>query len=78
MQYVPKKGLYVYFRYDAKQTVMCVMNAGKDTIQVDPGDYQERVSGFSQAVDVLTGAIRSLGMKTTIPAMTMWVMELKK
>ena len=27
MQYVPQDGLYVYFRYDAKQTIMCVMNA---------------------------------------------------
>jgi len=26
MQYVPKNGLYVYFRYDAAQTIMCVMN----------------------------------------------------
>ena len=26
MQYVPQDGLYVYFRYDANQTVMCVMN----------------------------------------------------
>ncbi|HEX8357767.1 MAG TPA: alpha-amylase family glycosyl hydrolase, partial [Segetibacter sp.] len=28
MQYVPEDELYVYFRYDAKQTVMCIMNAG--------------------------------------------------
>ena len=26
MQYVPENGAYVYFRYDNKQTVMCVMN----------------------------------------------------
>ena len=29
MQYVPDDGLYVYFRYDAKQTVMVVMNTSK-------------------------------------------------
>jgi len=26
MQYIPVDGLYVYFRYDATSTVMCVMN----------------------------------------------------
>ncbi len=78
MQYAPKKWLYVYFRYDAEQTVMCVMNTGKEAAEVEAGDYEERVSGFSQGVDVLSGVVRPLGTKTTIPAMTMWVMELKK
>jgi glycosidase/MFS family permease len=78
MQYVPKKGLYVYFRYDARQTIMCVMNTGKDAAEVDPGDYTERVSGFTKGADVISGELRSLGEKTSIPAMTMWVMELRK
>ena len=29
MQYVPENGVYVYFRYDDKQTVMVVMNTSK-------------------------------------------------
>jgi neopullulanase len=78
MQYVPKKGLYVYFRYDQKQTVMCVMNTGKGEADIDPGNYVEMLSGFTRGLDVLSGMVRPLGEKTTIPAMTMWVMELQK
>ncbi|MES1221273.1 MAG: glycoside hydrolase family 13 protein, partial [Bacteroidota bacterium] len=28
MQYVPSDSMYVYFRFDAKQTVMCILNSG--------------------------------------------------
>jgi neopullulanase len=78
MQYVPKDGLYVYFRYDEKQTVMCAMNTGKQPAEIDPGSYSERMSGFSRAVDVLSGAVYSLKEKGMIPAMQMWVLELQK
>lgn len=77
MQYVPTNGLYVYFRYDANQTVMCVMNTGDTTATVDFGHYAERTAGFTRAVDVLTG--RSMPMeKMEIARMEMWVLELKK
>ncbi len=35
MQYIPENGLYVYFRYDAKQSVMCVMNTGDNAMPVN-------------------------------------------
>ncbi len=76
MHYVPVKGLYVYFRYDAKQTIMCVMNTAKTESEVDFGKYLERTGGFSKAKNVLTGEVLSTVAKTTIPAMRMWVLEL--
>ncbi len=30
MQYIPSKGVYVYFRYDDKQTILCALNS--DTV----------------------------------------------
>jgi glycosidase len=78
MQYVPRKGLYVYFRYDGKQTVMCAMNTGKDAAEIDPVHYTERTAGFIRGVDVLSGVVHPLGEKVMIPPMTMWVMELEK
>ena len=30
MQFVPQDGVYVYFRYDDKQTIMVVMNTAKE------------------------------------------------
>ncbi|MCX6319193.1 MAG: alpha-amylase family glycosyl hydrolase [Bacteroidetes bacterium] len=60
MQYVPKDSLYVYFRYDAKQTIMVVTNTGaKDTIP-DWKVFTERLNGFTRAKDVVSGNIKSL------------------
>lgn len=60
MQYLPKDGLYIYFRYDAKQTVMVVTNTGSKKIQPDWSFYNERVSGFTQARNVISGKVKSL------------------
>ncbi len=75
MQYLPVDGLYVYFRYDAKQTVMCVMNTADKEMKVDFAKYAERTKGFSSAKDVVTG--NTLGSSFSIPAKQMWVLELK-
>ena len=87
MQYAPKEGLYVYFRYDAHQTIMCVMNTGDRAAMVDLGHYAERTAGFTGAVDVLSGKTYTItggkGQpimigKTEIAPMDMWVLELMK
>lgn len=55
MQYVPVDGLYVYFRYDAKQTVMVAMNTAKTGKTVSIKDYTERAGGFTGFTNVITG-----------------------
>jgi len=55
MQYVVKDSLYVYFRYDAKQTVMVITNTGSTEMQIDWSRYSERINGFSQMRDIITG-----------------------
>ena len=78
MQYLPKDGLYVYFRYDAQQTIMCVMNTGEAPASLDAGRYGERTTGFARAVDVVSGKTMALKETLSVPPMEMWVMELKK
>ena len=77
MQYVPQGSLYVYFRYDAKQTILCAMNTGNAPITVDFGRFTERTKGFTQGEDVLTGERHALGQVATLPGRTMWVLELR-
>jgi glycosidase len=77
MQYVPEDGVYVYFRYDAKQTVMVVMNTSKTNKQINLARFEERTNGFSNYYDLLskaTGALTDfeLGSYKTV------VYELKK
>ena len=60
MQYLPIDGLYVYFRYDDKQTVMVVMNTSKTekTVQID--QYSERTNGFHNYTDIINKTKGSL------------------
>jgi neopullulanase len=77
-QYVPDDGLYVYFRYDNNQTVMCVMNTGTKDKQVDFTKYNERTNGFKKAKSILNDQEFSVSTSFPIPAKTMWVLELQK
>ena len=76
MQYIPRDGLYVYFRYDAGQTIMCVMNTSDKSQSLDFKDYAERTSGFSTAMEVTSG--KTMGTNFTIPPKTFWVLLLHK
>jgi len=77
MQYVPQGSLYVYFRYDEKQTILCAMNTGNSPAAVDFGRFVQRTKGFSQGVDVVTGDRHLLAQPASIPGRTMWVLELQ-
>jgi len=78
MQYMPNKALYVYFRYDARQTILCAMNTGMKPADVDFSHYSQRTAGFTEGVDVVTGQHYPLGQKAEIPGRTMWVLELHR
>ncbi|MFV0605845.1 MAG: glycoside hydrolase family 13 protein [Niabella sp.] len=77
LQFVPIDGVYVYFRYDKKQTVMCAMNTNEKVVTIALDRFAERVSGFSLAMDVATGATFQLGKALELPAMSNTVLELK-
>jgi neopullulanase len=77
MQYVPEDWVYTYFRYDTKQTVMIVMNTSADEKTVDPARFDERIKGFSKAVNVATSEARNLNTSWKIPGKSIWIMELK-
>ena len=77
MQYVPVDGLYVYFRYDEKQTIMCIMNTDSTSKQIDFKNYAERTTGFSKAVNVINDNNYRISDELTIPAKEMFVLELK-
>ena len=55
MQYIPKDGLYIYFRYSAGQSVMVITNGGEKVIKPDWAIYKERVNGFTKLKEVVSG-----------------------
>ncbi len=60
MQFIPQDGVYTYFRYDDKQTVMVVMNTAKENKTVVLKRFEERIKGFSKMKNINTGAITEL------------------
>jgi len=78
MQYVPVNGVYVYFRYDDKQTVMCVMNTNDQSSTIDLLRFKERMRDFKKAYDIATGATFNLAPTLTVGGKYLLVMELRK
>lgn len=76
MQYVPEDGVYVYFRYDARQTVMCIMNPGDKEIEFTTARFEQRLKGFTKAKDIITGQTATIKDKMKVPAKTQLVLEL--
>jgi neopullulanase len=55
MQYVPVDGVYTYFRYDSKQTIMVVMNTAKTAKTIKMADYAERTKAFGKFRNITSG-----------------------
>jgi len=79
MQFIPENGIYVYFRYDAAKTVMIIYNNEDKakTLQTTPR-FNERMAGFTGAVNIASGEPLSSIKSIDVPANTALVLELKK
>ena len=77
MQFMPENGVYVYFRYDEKQTVMCILNDSGKEEPIDFKNYAERLKGFTKAFNIADNNSYLIAESISIPAKTMWVLSLK-
>ena len=76
-QFLPLKGVYVYFRYDAKQTVMVIFNTNDNETTLMANRFSEITNGFSKTKNIITGNISSLGDFKLAPKESV-VLELMK
>ena len=60
MQYIPKDGLYVYFRYDKNQTIMVVSNTNDKSADIKTDRFKERTNGFTKMKNIFTGEVADL------------------
>jgi len=77
MQYIVRNGVYIYFRYDNRQTIMVITNTGEIAFTPDWSIYSERTSGFKQMKNIMTGQLQSLNGFTIQPKES-FVFELLK
>jgi neopullulanase len=77
MQFIPEDGVYVYFRYTDKQTVMVIMNTAKQERKISFNKFSERTNGFTKYRDVVLQTEGSLN-EVTLGAYNTLVLELVK
>lgn len=77
LQYVPENGVYVYFRYDDKQTVMCVMNTNDKEMTVDLKRFADQLKDHQTAFEIATGKTVALQETLKIRKKYVLAMELK-
>lgn len=75
MQYIPEQGIYVYFRYDGKGTVMIAYNSNESDKNLKIDRFAERIGQFTKGREIQSDQQIQLG-NLLIPAKTTMVIEL--
>jgi glycosidase len=77
-QFIPENNLYVYFRYNDKESVMVVLNnSDKETRTITRERYAEALDGFTHGSDVITGSEINDLTSFKIAPKTAMIIELK-
>ncbi|MGL2965071.1 glycoside hydrolase family 13 protein [Flavobacterium sp. XGLA_31] len=77
MHYVPENNVYVYFRYNEKETVMVVINNSPDKQTFKTNRFAESIKNHTSGKDVVTGKSFDLKNDITIDGKAALILELK-
>ncbi len=77
LQYLPKEGVYVYFRKNSEKTIMVVLNQNKENKTLDLTRFTEGIGSFTMGYDIFTERSFDIKSNIIIPAMGELVLELK-
>jgi hypothetical protein len=77
MHYIPENNVYVYFRYDDKETVMVVINNAAESRTFKTARFQERIQDFKSGKDVLSGKSIDLKNEISLEGKSVLILELK-
>lgn len=76
--FIPDNGLYVYFRYNDKESVMVAINNNPSQSRIIRADnYAECTKGYSEAYDIVSGMKISDISSFTIGPKSVMILELK-
>ena len=77
MQFIPQDGVYVFFRYSEETTVMVIVNSNDETHLLATQRYQERMSRFQSAIDIINKVTIKDLSTIEVPAKTTYILELR-
>ena len=75
--YVPENNVYVYFRYNEKESVMVVINNDEKDQTLKLNRFAESLQNYSHAKDVISEQHFDLNKDLKIPAKSSLILELK-
>ena len=75
--YLPKEGIYTFFRQDDKQLVIVVMNNNLEDREVATKRFSEVAGGVTTKKDIFSGKTSDYKSTIKVPAKTALVFELK-
>ncbi|MDF2931761.1 MAG: alpha-amlyase [Chryseobacterium sp.] len=75
--FVPQNNVFVYFRYNEKETVMVVVNSNEKDENLDLKRFSEAIKTSTKGNEVTSGKEISLENNLTVPAKTSMIIELK-
>lgn len=77
--FIPENNLYVYFRYNERESVMVILNnSDKETRTITSDRYAEAMNGFTHGREVISGAGISDLKSFKIAPKTAMIIELNK
>ncbi|GAC14306.1 glycoside hydrolase family 13 protein [Aliiglaciecola lipolytica] len=75
--YAPQNGVYVYFRYTQKQTVMVILNKNDKSMELSLGRFSEMLGNAKQGTDILRKTEVALTDKVKLESMSATILELR-
>jgi glycosidase len=76
MQFVPENGIYVYFRYDAKKTVMVVVNTNEQAETLTTARFAEQIKDHKILFNIMNGERTGID-PIKLAAKTSYIFELQ-
>ncbi len=77
LQYIPKDDIYVFFRYTAKQRVMCIVNSTDKPVELKTERFARGLAGKTKGFDVIGKTEISITTSILLPPTSIQVIELK-
>jgi glycosidase len=75
--YIPENNVYVYFRYNEKETIMIVINNNSEKQILKTNRFKENIQNFKSGKEVLSGKIIDLNTEIEIEGKSALILELK-
>nr|WP_315029775.1 glycoside hydrolase family 13 protein [uncultured Chryseobacterium sp.] len=76
--FVPQDGIFTYFRYNEKESVMVVLNNNEKDQTLNLKRFEESLKGFSKGKEVISRKEWVLQNEIVIPAKSSLIIELEK